>query len=122
MPSKEFLCKSCGDMHKRPINSKCLFVDSDVDIDSQSDNLPTASGDPGHSSKNVLNMQILAELKSLGIRMTAMEKKMSELEVTEKSQPTATLPATSSPAQLDQVVIHSVAALQGASHIQAEVD
>ena len=112
-------------MHKRPINSKCPFVDSHVDADSQSDKSPTASGGPGHSSENDLNIQILAELKSLGGRMTAMEKKMSEsdaAEVSQRSQPTVTSPAMSSPAQLDQVVVPSFSALQGVSHIQAEVD
>ena len=65
-------------MHKRSINSKCLFVDAHMDSDSQSDKSPTASGGPGQSYDNDLNLQILAELKSLGGRMTAMEQRMSE--------------------------------------------
>ena len=56
MPSKEFLCKKCGDMHKRPINSKCPFVEVNVDSDSQSDESPTASGGPGESHDNDLNL------------------------------------------------------------------
>ena len=47
MPSKEVLCKKCGDIHKRPINSKCPFNDSHVDSEGQIDESPTASGGPG---------------------------------------------------------------------------
>ena len=52
MPSKEFLCKKSGDMHKLPINSKCPFVDAHMDIDSQCHKSPTASGGPGKSYDN----------------------------------------------------------------------
>ena len=123
MPSKEFLCKKCGDMHKRPINSKCPFVDAHMDSDSQSDMLPTASGGPGQSYDNDLNMQNLAELTSLRGRMTAMEKRMSEsdtAEVNQRSPATAVTPAVASPVQMDQMVVLSVVVLQGA--LQAEVD
>ena len=111
MPLKEFLCKICGD-----INSECPFVDSHVDTDSQFDKSPTASGVPQQSSDNDLNLQILAELKILGGRMTATEQRMSETDpakVFQRSQATVTTPATSFPVQLDQVVVLSVAALQG---------
>ena len=57
--------------------------------------------------------------------MTAMEQRMSETdpaEISQRSQGTVTIPATSSPVQLDQLVVPSVAALQGVSHIQVEVD
>ena len=129
MPSKKFLCKKCGDLHKRPINSKCPFADSQIDeLDSQSESSPTASGVTSQSMNNDLNMQILAELKNLGGRMTAMEQHMAEtdhLEVNQRSQASqgsSDAPATSKATQLDQVVVPSVTALQGASHIQAEVD
>ena len=125
MPAKEFLCKKCGDMHKRPINSKCPFTDAHMDSENQVEKSPTASGGPGLSDSNDLNLQILAELKSLGGRMTAMEQKMLEsdsAEVSQKSPATAVSPAVASPVQMDQLVVLSVAALQGASHIQAEVD
>ena len=65
-------------MHKRPINSTCPFIDTHVNSESQIDESPTASGGPGQSSNNDLHLQILAELKSLGGRMTAMEQKMLE--------------------------------------------
>ena len=125
MPSKEFLCKKCGDMHKRPINSKCQFVDAHVSSESEIEKSPIASGGPGLSDNNDLNLQILAELKSLGGRMTAMEQKMfdtNSTEVSQRSPATAVSPAADSLAQMDQVVVPSVAALQGAPHIQAEVD
>ena len=125
MPLKEFLCQKCGDMHKRPINSKCPFVDAHMESDSRDDKSPTASGMPVQSVDNDLNLQILAELKSLGGRMTAMEQRMSESESTEvnqRSSVAAVSPAVASPVHMDQVVVLSVAALQGVSHIQAEVD
>ena len=125
MPSKEFLCKKCGDMHKRPINSKCPFVDAHVSSESEIEKSPIAIGGPGLSDNNDLNLQILAELKSLGGRMTAMEQRMSDTNATEVSQrstASAVSPAVEAPAQMDQVVVPSVAALQGASHIQVEVD
>ena len=125
MPSKEFLCKKCGDMHKRPINNKCPFVDAHVGSESETEKSPIASGGPGKSDNNDLNMQILAELERLGGRMTAMEQKMLETnsaEVSQRSPATAVSLAVVSPVQMDQVVVPLVAALQGASHIQAEVD
>ena len=112
-------------MHKRPINSKCPFVDAHVDNDSQFDKSPTARRGPGQSSENDLNLQILAELKSLGGRMTAIEQRMTEsdsADVNKRSAATVVSPAVASPVQMDQVVVPSVAALQEASHIQAEVD
>ena len=54
-----------------------------------------------------------------------MEQRMSEsdsAEVNQRSPATAVSPAVASPVQMDQVVVLSVAALQGVSHIQAEVD
>ena len=77
MPQKQFLCNKCGDVHKRPINSKCTFV-STMDSNSQVELSPSHSGLTSQAVENDLNLQILAELKSLGGRMTAMEKKMSE--------------------------------------------
>ena len=75
-----------------------------------------------------MSLQILAELKSLAGRMTAMEQKMSDtspVKVSQRSQashaPSAAV-VTPNPAQLDEVVVPSVAALQGTPHIQAEVD
>ena len=96
-----------------------------MDSENQVEKSLTASGGPGLSDSNDLNLQILAELKSLGGRMTAMEQKMLEsdsAEVSQKSPATAVSPAVASPVQMDQLVVPSVAALQGASHIQAEVD
>ena len=129
MPAKEFLCKKCGDMHKRPINSKCPFAVSQIDeLNGQSESSPTASGLTSQSMNNDLNMQILAELKNLGGRMTAMEQRMAEtdhVEVNQRSQASqgsSDAPATSNVTQLDQVVVPSVTALQGAYHIQVEVD
>ena len=77
---------------------------------------------------NDLNLQILAELKSLGGRMTAMEQKMSDnspVEVNQRLQANhtpSTAAVTPSPAHLDEVVVPSVVALQGTPHIQVEVD
>ena len=129
MPSKEFLCKKYVDVHKRPINSKCPFADAmNIELDSQSDQSLSVSGLTSQAGDSDLNLQILAELKRLGGRMTAMEKRMSDsspVEVNQRSQ-TSHTPSTSavnpSPAQVDEVVVPSVAALQGTPHIQAEVD
>ena len=57
--------------------------------------------------------------------MTAMEQKMLEsdpAEVNQRSPATAVSPPVVSSVQRDQVLVQSVAALEGASHIQAEVD
>ena len=71
-------------------------------------------------------MQILAELKSLDGRMSPMQERMASKEATEVSQspqqPSTTASSSHSPAQLDQMVVPTVAALQGSQHIQAEVD
>ena len=68
----------------------------------------------------------LSELKSLGGRISAMEEKMASKEATEVSQspqqPSTIASSSPSPAQLDQMVMPTVAALQGGQHIQAEVD
>ena len=127
MPPKEYLCKKCGDMHKRPINSKCPFMDNNSDNDSQNDLLPGAQAlTPSVDSD--LNMQILAELKSLGGRMTAMEQQMAEKKTEDSRQPqmqqtaAALTTPTTSAAQLDQVVVPSMAALQNSDQIQAQVD
>ena len=120
-PAKEFLCKNCGDVHKCPINAKCPFQAKNTDDDDIVNNLPSQSEDA-----NELNIQILAELKSLGGRMTAMEDKIANQEATEKKQPAhqASGGASSSttPAQLEQMVVPMVSALQGSQQIQSEVD
>ena len=64
----------------------------------------------------------------MGGRVTAMEQKMSDtspVEVNQRSQVSHTASAVvvnPSPAQLEEVVVPSVAALQVTPHIQAEVD
>ena len=129
MPQKEFLCKKCGDVHKRLINSKCTFVNTmDSDLESQTELSPSHSGLTSQAVESDINLQILAELESLGGRMTAMEQKMSDtspVQVNQRSQashvPIAKV-VTLNPAQLDEVVVPSVAALQGTPHIQEEVD
>ena len=95
MPSKEFLCKKCGDMDKRPINSKCPFGSpQSVEIDSENSTIPGVSGVFVQSNDSTdLNVQILAELKSLGGRMTAMEDRMArseQQEVNERSNVSST--------------------------------
>ena len=117
-------------MHKRPINSKCTFGSPQSDdFDSQNINVPGASGVSVQSDESTdLNVQILAELKTLGGRMTAMEDRIAtseQQEVNQRSQTSSIQVAvamTNDSSQLAQVVVPSVAALQGASHIQAEVD
>ena len=119
-PVKEFLCKNCGDVHKRPINSKCPFPAKNDDSVYVSEDLPVNSEEAG-----ALNMQILAELKSLGGRMSAMEDRMATKEATQDPKPTQQPLATASspsPGQLDQMVVPTVAALQGSQSIQSEVD
>ena len=68
MPSKEFLCKKCGEMHKRPINSKCPFGSPQcVEFHSENVTVPGVSGVSIQSDDSTdLNVQILAELKNLG--------------------------------------------------------
>ena len=129
MPAKEFLCKKCGDIHKRPINSKCPFVNAmGSEQNSQIEHSPSVCSLTRQKAENDLNVQILAELKSLGGRMTAMEQKMSDTspaEVNQRSQASHAASAAAvnpSPAQLEEVVVPSVATLQGTSHIQAEVN
>ena len=120
-PVKEFLCKNCGDVHKRPINSKCPFQANNNEPVHVSDELTVHAEEAG-----ALNMQILAALKRLGGCMSAMEERMASKEATEVSQspqqPSTTASSSPSPAQLDQMVVPTVAALQGSQHIQAEVD
>ena len=120
-PAKEILCKNCGDVHKRPLNSKCPFQARKSEDDHVLDDLPVHSEDAAE-----LNVQILAELKSLGGRMSAMEEQMASKEATEVKQPSHQVSAgasnSTSPPQLDQVVVSIVAALQGSQHIQTEVD
>ena len=117
-PGKEFLCKTCGDVHKRPINSKYPFPAKSDDSVYVSDDSPVNSEEAG-----AFNIQILAELKSLGGRISAMEERMASKEAPEVSKPTQQLSETaSSPGHLDQMVVPTVAALQGSQSIQAEVD
>ena len=119
-PVKEFLCKSCGDVHKRPINSKCPFPAKSDDTVYVSNDSPV-----NLEETRALNMQILAELKNLGGRMSAMEERMASKEATEVSKPTQQPSATASspsPGQLDQMVVPTMAALQGSQSIQSEVD
>ena len=131
-PAKEFLCKKCGNIHKRPINSKCAFTEES----NESSALPV--NDTKVSSlndSNDLNLQILAALKSLDGRMSMMEEKMASREAKDASIPMQQLSAvvtdgtsTSAPTnghsmtQLDQVVVQTLATLQGSHHIQTEVD
>ena len=99
-PAKEFLCKNCGDVHKHPINSKCPYQAKNNESVYISDELPVHSEEAGE-----LNMQILAELKSFGGPMSAMEDKMVSKEATKVSQSpqqsSATASSSPSPAQLD---------------------
>ena len=79
MPSNEFLCKKCGDVHERLYYSKCPFVNArDSELDSQIEHSPSVSSLTSQAGENDLNAQILAEFESLGGRMTAMEPKMSD--------------------------------------------
>ena len=116
-PVKDFLYKKCGDVHKPPINSKWPFPAKNDDSVYVSDDSPVNSEETGALT--------LAELKSLGGRMSAMEEKMASKEATEVSKPTQQPSATASspsPGQLDQMVVPTVAALQGSQSIQAEMD
>ena len=111
-------------------NSKCPFGSpQSVEFDSENVTVPGVSGVAVQSDdSNALNVQILAELKSLGGRMTAMEDRMAkseQQEVEQRSNASGTQAAaasTSDSSRLEQVVVPSVAALQGSSHIQAEID
>ena len=131
-PAKEFLCKKCGNIHKRPINSKCAFMEDNNEASALPVNdIETSSV----NDSNALNLQILAELKSLGGRMSTMEEKIASREAKDASlpmqQPTAAatggtatpaLTESHSASQLDQVVIPTLAALQGSQHIKTEVE
>ena len=122
MPSQEFLCKKCGDTHKS-INSKCPFGSpQSVEFDSENVTVPGFSGVSVQSNDSTaLNVQILAELKSLEDRMARSEQQ----EVEQRSNASGTQAAaapTSDSSRLEQVVVPSVAALQGSSHIESEVD
>ena len=106
-----------------------IWFTTSVEFDSENVTVPGVSGVSVQSDDSTaLNVQILAELKSLGGRMTATEDKMArsgQQEVDQRSNASASqAPAapTSDSSWLEQVVVPSVAALQGTSHIQAEVD
>ena len=58
-------------------------------MDNQNNRLPSASGLTNQVGNNDLNVKSLAELESLGIKMTAMESRISEksrMEVNQRSQ------------------------------------
>ena len=131
-PAKELLCKKCGNMHKRPINSKCTFHENNND---SSDSPISDIEAPSVNDSSALNLQILAELKSLGGRMSMMEEKMASRDArdatmsTQQSTAAATGGTTAAAqaeihntSQLDQVVIPTLTTLQGSQHIQTEVD
>ena len=92
-------------------------------LNSENVTVPGVSGVSVQSDNSTaLNVQLLAELKSLVGRMTAMEDRMarSEQDVDQRSNASSTQVAaasTSDSSRLDQVVVPSVAALQGMSHI-----
>ena len=113
MPSKEFLCKKCRDMHKRPINSKCPFGSpQSLEFDSENVTVPGVSG---------VSVRRQCCFECSEDRMARSGKQ----EVAQRSNASGTLVAaasTSDSSWLEQVVVPSVAALQGTSHIQAEVD
>ena len=115
MAPREYLCKKCGDMHKRPINSKCPFGDGNSDNDSNTDLLADSQGMTTPSADIDLNMQILAELRSLGGRMTAMEQQMAEKKLDDGRQMHQAAAARTTPSasatQLDEFVVPSMATL-----------
>ena len=131
-PAKELLCKKCGNMHKRPINSKCTFHENN---NNSSDSPISDIEAPSVNDSSALNLQILAELKSLGGRMSMIEEKMASRDARDAtmSMQQSTAAATGgttaaaqaeihNTSQLDQVVIPTLATLQGSQHIQTEVD
>ena len=80
MPRKSFQCKACGDVHKRPINSKCQNVkESDTsDLDSESVN--------GAGPMDI-NKQILQKLKQLNGRIAKVEEKVENQEKGQLNSP-----------------------------------
>ena len=75
MAPKDFHCSNCGDMHKKPINRRCPFpaIEDTASQLGQND----ISSLQGSGGAEQLNLQILAELKNLGGRMTAMENELA---------------------------------------------
>ena len=57
MPRKVFQCKACGDVHERPINSKCQHI---KDIDTSELDNDSVNG----AEQMDVNKQILNELNS----------------------------------------------------------
>ena len=102
-------------------------MDVNSDNDSQNDLIAGAQALTPNVDSD-LNMQILAELKSLGGRMTAMEQQMAEKKTEDSRQPqmhqaaAALTTTTTSAAQLEQVVVPSMTSLQNSDQIQAQVD
>ena len=92
-PAKEFHCKKCCNIHKRPINSKCTFSESNNESsDSPANDIEV----PSINDSSALNLQILAKLKSLGGRMSTMQDKKGSREAKDASMLTqqATAAAT----------------------------
>ena len=86
MPKIFFDCNKCGEVHERPINSKCLKVSGTV-----SDN-PHSSDGGGDINTNLL---ILQELKSLSGRIAIMEQKVnSQKDETASSSNTSSVTST----------------------------
>ena len=64
MAPNDFHCSTCGDMHKKPINSCCPFISVEITASQLGQN--DISSLHGSGGVEQLNLEILAELQSLG--------------------------------------------------------
>ena len=113
---KTFECNACGNKHQRPINSRCTRV-----MDSE----PEDMGSVDSAGQSDINFQILNELKNLNGRMSAMEKRVEQVE----KPVLQSTPNTTTSADLPTVekvttdgVIPSLEVLRKSDSIQARVE
>ena len=115
MPRKVFHCKTCGDVHERPINSKCQHIDTS-ELDNES-----VSG----AGQMDINKQILNELKQLNGRISKVKEKVESQDKGHISSPkyvkSATSMASSSKVDAD-LVLPSLSGLRNSKHLQTQVD
>ena len=118
MPRKVFQCKACGDLHERPINSKCQYVKESDNSDMDSDNTSGAG-------QMDIQMQILHELKQLNGRVAKVEEKVENQEKEQLNSPRSSKSGltTASTSQDDaDLVLPSLTSLKNSTQLQSQVD
>ena len=118
MPRKVFQCKACGDLHERPINTKCQYV-------KESDNSDVDSDNTSGAGQMDIQMQILHELKQLNGRVAKVEEKVENQEKEQWNSPKSSKSwsTTASTSQDDaDLVLPSLTSLKNSTQLQSQVD